>query len=213
MARLALRASTTVFCFRNVSRDEAVNYVLSLIYLLLKEDSQIAEKFHGPSISDPYTPFLRLLQRQNSFAQELAALALASIVAARPNKSIAGTAGEEEEDSFGVSTSSGGSSSDAIVQIILSFIDWICGQLRKPSDQPPESVVHALAMLLYERGIRPAVVRGKCSHTRPQSARTSIGPVPMDVLECGLRRRKRLTAVLHPCVRPPPPSPSTAAHR
>ena len=78
----------------------------------------------------------------------------------------AASAGEDEEDdSFGVSTSNGGgagSSSDAIVQIILSFIDWICGQLRKPSDTPPESVVHALAVLLYERGVRPAVVRAGC---------------------------------------------------
>ena len=60
---------TMLTVLRNVSRDEAVNYVLSLIHLLLKEDSGVAERFHGASIPDPYTPFLRLLQRQNSFAQ------------------------------------------------------------------------------------------------------------------------------------------------
>lgn len=153
---------------KNVSREEAVNYVLSLIFLMLKENSSIAARFHGAGIQDPYTPLLRLLQRQNSFAQELAALALAAIVAARPDRSAMAAvqdAGDEDDDSISLASGNGGaagvsSSSAAVIQIILSFIDWICGQLRKPADQPPENVVHALAVLLYERGVRPAVVRG-----------------------------------------------------
>ena len=153
---------------KNVSREEAVNYVLSLIFMMLKEDSGIAARFHGAAISDPYTPLLRLLQRQNSFAQELAALALAAIVAARPDRSAMAAAqggDEEDEDSISLAAGNGGaagmgSSAAAVIQIVLSFIDWICGQLRKPAEQPPESVVHALAVLLYERSVRPAVVRG-----------------------------------------------------
>ena len=144
-----------------------MNYILALVHLLIKEDFSIVENFHCSSISDPYTPFLRLLQRQQTVSQELSALALAAILSTRPDKTamaIHASQISENGSSNGTMTGDGviSSSSAAIVQIILSFIDWICGQLRKPSEKQPESVIHALAVLLYERGVRPAVLKAGC---------------------------------------------------
>ena len=67
----------------------------------------------------------------------------------------------DDDDSIAFSESNGNTPNAAMVQIVLSFIDWICGQLRKSSDEPSEIIIHALAVLLYDRGVRPAVVRGK----------------------------------------------------
>eukprot|EP00199_Chlamydomonas_sp_CCMP681_P000500 CAMPEP_0119101222 /NCGR_PEP_ID=MMETSP1180-20130426/332_1 /TAXON_ID=3052 ORGANISM="Chlamydomonas cf sp, Strain CCMP681" /NCGR_SAMPLE_ID=MMETSP1180 /ASSEMBLY_ACC=CAM_ASM_000741 /LENGTH=464 /DNA_ID=CAMNT_0007085307 /DNA_START=21 /DNA_END=1415 /DNA_ORIENTATION=+ len=164
---------------KSVSSVETGNYVLALLLQMLQEQPQRARYFHQPSeqhqgsVPDPYTPFLRLLLRQDWFTQEKAARVLASIIEARPKVSLAFSNGVLSTDDAGTM---GGP--DPAEQHISTFIDWLVGQLKRPFN-PTKSVpvsVSVLAVLLKERGCRQLFLRAGGATLLPPLLKASNSP-------------------------------------
>lgn len=91
--------------------------------------------------------------------QEKACLLLSAVVASRPDKAglVAAGPGTSASAAAGApSTSAAAAAADEVQKAVASFIDWLCAQLRRPSD-PARSVptaVHALSQLLREPPMR-----------------------------------------------------------
>lgn len=152
---------------KNVTKDETVQYVLALLDDMLEADSGAAKLFHQINAAaaaagedggtdahtpppDPYTILLRLLQRNDWFTDEKAALVLAAVIDARPNKSELGRALAE-----------GAGQRDLVARTVTAFLEWTLGQLRHPS-HPTRAVptaVHCLAVLLREGPVRAMFCR------------------------------------------------------
>ncbi len=95
----------------------------------------------------------RLLQRQDWFTQEKACKLLAIVIDSRPRKSSAFANGILSSD---VGSSSSHSGTEPAEGAISSFMDWLCAQLRRPSN-PSKSIptaISALSALLREKGCR-----------------------------------------------------------
>lgn len=146
---------------KNVAKDETVQYVLALLEAMLEAEPDRAALFHQRSdlqaqiMPDPYTIFLRLLQRNDWYTQEKACLILTSIFQCRPDKAQLAT----QPLPPGAPTSAAGA--DPTCQAITTFVDWLCAQLRRPS-HPTLSVpssVHALSIMLREAPVRVMVHR------------------------------------------------------
>lgn len=147
---------------KNVTKDETVQYVLALIDDMLEADPSSAALFHqlqdsgeasgdAPGqVLDSYSILLRLLQRNDWFTQEKAALALAASLAARP-----------EKGSLGKALAEGGAQRDPVARTVTSFLEWIVLQLRRPA-HPSRAVptaVHCQAVLLRETPVRSLIFR------------------------------------------------------
>lgn len=146
---------------KNVTKDETVQYVLALVEQMLAEDSSRARLFHVLSSTGPggpldaYQILLRLLHRNDWFTQEKACLLLTAVLASRPDKAALVAAGPSTSASAAAAAPST-SAADEVQKAVASFIDWLCAQLRRPSD-PARSVptaVHALSQLLREPPMR-----------------------------------------------------------
>ncbi|WPT13970.1 Putative V-type proton ATPase subunit H [Picochlorum sp. SENEW3] len=143
---------------QNVTKEETVQYVLALVDEVLEGNSQRARFFFSltygegeDSVLDPYGILLRLLQRDDWFTQEKAALILSQVVAHRPNKEALGEAVMPDGTLVG----------DDVGKAILAFIDWCLSQLRRPA-HPVNAVptaVHCLAVMLREKPVRPLVCK------------------------------------------------------
>ena len=114
---------------------------------------------------DAYQILLRLLHRNDWFTQEKACLLLTAVLESRPNKADLRVAAASQD---GPSTSSGvvvaaevaaapsNAGAEEVHKAAAAFVDWLCAQLRRPSD-PSRSVptaVHALSQLLREPPLR-----------------------------------------------------------
>jgi len=143
---------------KNVTKDETVQYALALIEDMLETDSSSAELFHqmdrgadGSGMSkDPYSILLRLLQRNDWFTQEKAALALSAALSASPDKVALGKALTE-----------GGAQVDPVARTVTAFLEWIVLQLRRPA-HPVRAIptaVHCLSVLLREPSVRALFFR------------------------------------------------------
>lgn len=152
-----LYAAALLSVLKNVTKDETVQYVLALLDDMLEADSSSAKFFHHlePTVSDdgtadlpppdPYTILLRLLQRNDWFTDEKAALVLAAILGARPNKAVLGKA-----------LAQGAGQRDPVARTVAAFLEWILGQLRHPS-HPTRAVptaIHCLSVILREGPVR-----------------------------------------------------------
>ncbi|PSC76439.1 V-type proton ATPase subunit H-like [Micractinium conductrix] len=156
---------------KNVTKDETVQYVLALLEEMLAADSGRAQLFHVLSTTGPggaldaYQILLRLLHRNDWFTQEKACLLLTAVLESRPNKADLRVAAASQD---GPSTSSGvvvaaevaaapsNAGAEEVHKAAAAFVDWLCAQLRRPSD-PSRSVptaVHALSQLLREPPLR-----------------------------------------------------------
>jgi hypothetical protein len=118
---------------------------------------------------DAYQILLRLLHRNDWFTQEKACLLLSAVLASRPDRgslqaprSSSGSSGAAAADGSGASSSSPPAlPADEVAKAAMTFIDWLCAQLRRPSD-PTRSVptaVHALSQLLREAPLRAMLHR------------------------------------------------------
>eukprot|EP00887_Chlorella_sp_A99_P006497 scaffold3.g6497.t1 len=145
---------------KNVTKDETVQYVLAMLEEMLSVDESRAALFHQTAAAvstgrtDAYAIFLRLLQRNDWFTQEKACLLLTAALGSRP--------GQGSLDDGG--TAAGPSGAGGVEGTVAALVDWLCGQLRRPSD-PTRSVptaVHALSRLLREASVRPVVHRAGC---------------------------------------------------
>lgn len=90
-----------------------------------------------------------------SASQEKACLLLTAVLASRPDKAALVAAGPSTSASAAAAAPST-SAADEVQKAVASFIDWLCAQLRRPSD-PARSVptaVHALSQLLREPPMR-----------------------------------------------------------
>jgi V-type H+-transporting ATPase subunit H len=156
---------------KNVTKDETVQYVLALLDDMLESNSSSAALFHQldtvsgandgagssagdaqgvASIPDPYSILLRLLQRNDWFTDEKAALILAAVLDARPDKADLGKALAE-----------GAGQRDLVARTVAAFLEWTLGQLRHPS-HPTRGIptaMHCLAVLLREVPVRAMFCR------------------------------------------------------
>lgn len=151
---------------RNVTKEETVQYILALLLQMLQANPSHAQLFHQlPTSTDPYSIFLRLLQRNDWFTQDKACQLLVQIVQSRPLKGSFTHIASSSTATTSSSLSAGSGSADPAEQQITSFIDWLCGQLRRhpvsnasggitgvPKQVP--SAVSALAVLLREKPLR-----------------------------------------------------------
>ncbi|KAK9845988.1 hypothetical protein WJX81_007801 [Elliptochloris bilobata] len=145
---------------RNVTKEDTVQYVLAVLDDMLTHDASRAKLFHAPlgkqpdRPRDPYTIFLRLLQRTDWFTQEKACRLLTAILGARPGKAVAEAPPGPMMN--GAASSSVAASapcapppqaeSGAVQSVLVSFTGWLCSQLRRPSN-PGRSVPAAVAAL------------------------------------------------------------------
>jgi V-type H+-transporting ATPase subunit H len=140
---------------RNISKEETVEYVLALIDDMLTANPKRARLFHDKSLSneDTYEPFLRLLWKGNWFIQEKSCKILSTIVSVRPKVQNGGILNAESSDSKSKLTT--------INDVLRGLVDWLCSQLRNPSD-PTWSVpivINSLATLLREASVRSLFVQ------------------------------------------------------
>ncbi|XP_078163215.1 putative V-type proton ATPase subunit H [Carex rostrata] len=141
---------------RNISKEETVEYVLALIDDMLTANPMRARLFHDKSLSDEdtYDPFLRLLWKGNWFIQEKSCKILSTIVSVRPKVQNGGILNGESSGSKSKLTT--------IHDVLRGLVDWLCSQLRNPSD-PTCSVpvaINCLATLLKEASVRSLFVQG-----------------------------------------------------
>lgn len=127
---------------KNVTKDETVQYVLALFDTLLTEAISHAVLLHSAAQQgrlDVYSILLRLLSRKDWYTQEKASQLLALAIASRPMQD----------------------NPLEIENVIVSYVDWICGQLRRPvhSSKSIPAVVHAASIILKDRAIRSTFVR------------------------------------------------------
>jgi len=122
----------------------------------------------APAPADACAVLLRLLQRPDWFTQEKAARVLADALAARPPRSGgSGGGGGAPAPASSSSAPSNGidaaptSSEPAPDPITAAFLDWCCGQLRRPSNpaRSAPAAVRALSLLLSGKGARAAFTR------------------------------------------------------
>lgn len=146
---------------RNVTKEETVQYILALLLQMLRANPSRAKLFHqfgGDSAvgHEPYTIFLRLLQRTDWFTQEKSCKLLTHIIQARPQKGAPfvhmASSSSQASSSAAAVTGPG----DPAEQPITNFVEWLCGQLRRPSN-PTKAVptsISALAVLLRDKPTR-----------------------------------------------------------
>jgi len=135
---------------RNVTKEETVQYVMALIdEMLAANPSRVSLFFtqseqHMASLPDPYTLFVRLLQRSDWFTQQKACRLLSIVLDCRPG----GPA--HDPGSYNAVAAEG------VEQVIVSFLDWLCSQLRRPTHQSQSvpTSVSALACLLKDTSVR-----------------------------------------------------------
>ncbi|KAK3269976.1 hypothetical protein CYMTET_21603 [Cymbomonas tetramitiformis] len=169
----AAYAQTFLTLVRNITKNDVVQYALALIDDMLSADEGRAALFHvnveldSESSVDPYTPLLKLLQKDDWFTQEAASRVLVRVIAARPGR------GSEvltiEDDTARVDGTGASSSSETafevapglLGQVVSTYVDWLCNQLRRPThpSRSAREAVCALAILLRERSIRPLFLR------------------------------------------------------
>lgn len=122
---------------------------------------------------DPYTVFLRLLQRADWFTQEKACKLLAAVIACRPEKAAPASA-----------AAAGVSEADPADAALAGLMDWIGAQLKKPT-HPTKGVptaVNALAILLLERGARSHCIRSGVLAALPPLLATAASPTASQLM-------------------------------
>eukprot|EP01025_Chloroclados_australasicus_P037275 TRINITY_DN37_c0_g1_i1.p2 TRINITY_DN37_c0_g1~~TRINITY_DN37_c0_g1_i1.p2 ORF type:complete len:465 (-),score=79.62 TRINITY_DN37_c0_g1_i1:387-1781(-) len=139
---------------RNVTKEEVVQYVLAVLDEMVTSFPSKAVLFHdhsvrslNPEAPEHFTIFLRLLSRQDWYTQEKAARLLAAVLNCRPNKADLKVEPDTPTDAI---------PQDKLTQTIQQFVDWLVGQLRRPTNEKRsvQVTVSVLAVLLKERGVR-----------------------------------------------------------
>eukprot|EP01026_Neomeris_dumetosa_P071168 TRINITY_DN71663_c0_g3_i1.p1 TRINITY_DN71663_c0_g3~~TRINITY_DN71663_c0_g3_i1.p1 ORF type:complete len:299 (-),score=40.52 TRINITY_DN71663_c0_g3_i1:343-1239(-) len=153
---------------RNVTKEEVVQYVVAVLEDMITTFPQKAVLFHdqshkalNPQVPEPYTIFMRLLSRQDWFTQEKAAHLLVAVLDCRPDKSDLKVEPDTPSDAI---------PQDKLTQTVQQFVDWLVGQLRRPTNEKRSAqvAVGSLAVLLRERGVRALFLKaGGLSFFKP----------------------------------------------
>ncbi|KAJ9521211.1 hypothetical protein QJQ45_022950 [Haematococcus lacustris] len=175
---------------RAVTKDDTVQYVLALLLQMLQENPLRAKYFHqtpdpeSASSLDPYTVFLRLLQRQEWVAQEKAAKLLTAIIDSRPMKSLAFNNGILSSDPSSALQLASFGGPDPAEAHISSFVDWLIGQMKRPSavNKSVPISISILAVLLRERGTRQLFLRAGGVQLLPSMIKSSNSPANSQLL-------------------------------
>jgi V-type H+-transporting ATPase subunit H len=155
---------------RNVTKEETVQYILALLLQMLRANPARAGLFHqvgeahaaaaggaaGQSDLNPYVVLLRLLQRADWFTQEKSCKLLTRVIAARPHRDAPFVHVASSSAAAAAGNSAAAGPGDPAEPHITSFVEWLCGQLRRPSN-PTKSVptaISALAVLLRDKATR-----------------------------------------------------------
>jgi V-type H+-transporting ATPase subunit H len=151
---------------RNVNKDETVEYALGILEEMVDNDGALARELLRANHADPYSVFLRLLQRPDVFTQNKAAKLLAVALEARPDKNAPVGAAAAEAAAAEASSSSGGGFSSSAEEVahrdplLLNFVEYLCGQLRRPLDaSSTATATFALSRRLKETRIRALFIR------------------------------------------------------
>jgi len=181
-------AKTFLTVIRNITKDDVVQYTLATIKAMFDADESKAALFTADGM-DPYTPLLKLLQKDDRFTQDTACQVLVCILAARPGKdtSLAAENGVQRLDASGASSSS---SSEVVHQgpvgeVVVSFVEWLCQQLRKAnfnSERSPRALVAAAAKLLVERPTRYIFLRSGGAQLLVPLLKLSSAPANVQLL-------------------------------
>lgn len=117
---------------RNVTKEETVQYILALLLQMLQDNPSRAQLFHQlPASTDPYAIFLRLLQRSDWFTQDKACRLLVAVIQSRPHKGAFTHVASSSSQAAAAAAGSSSGPADPAEQHISSFVDWLCGQLRR----------------------------------------------------------------------------------
>ncbi|XP_068665727.1 V-type proton ATPase subunit H-like [Aristolochia californica] len=147
-----------VSILRDILKEETIEYVLALIDEMLTANPKQARLFHDKSLvnEDTYEPFLRLLWKDNWFIQEKSCKILSMIVSARPKS-------QDSVVSNGQTASYSKNKFTTIDDVLKGLVDWLCGQLRKPSHPTcgVPTAVNSLATLLREPFVRSSFVQAE----------------------------------------------------
>mmetsp|Transcript_26756 Transcript_26756/g.58258 ORF Transcript_26756/g.58258 Transcript_26756/m.58258 type:complete len:480 (-) Transcript_26756:1191-2630(-) len=181
-------AHTFLTVLRNITKDDVVQYTLALIKQILVVDESKAALFHADGL-DPYTPLLKLLQRDDRFTQETACQVLVCLLASRPGKGIdlAVDNGAQRVDA----TETSSSSSNEILQlgpagdVVVSLVEWLCQQLRQAnfnSERSPRTLVATAAKLLVERPTRLIFLRSGGAQLLVPLLKLSSSPANVQLL-------------------------------
>ncbi|GFH06784.1 v-type proton ATPase subunit H, partial [Haematococcus lacustris] len=157
---------------------------------MLQENPLRAKYFHqtpdpeSASSLDPYTVFLRLLQRQEWVAQEKAAKLLTAIIDSRPMKSLAFNNGILSSDPSSALQLASFGGPDPAEAHISSFVDWLIGQMKRPSavNKSVPISISILAVLLRERGTRQLFLRAGGVQLLPSMIKSSNSPANSQLL-------------------------------
>lgn len=168
---------------RNVTKEETVQYILALLLQMLRTNPSRAKLFHqlsGDSAAahDPYSIFLRLLQRTDWFTQEKSCKLLTQIIQARPNKGAPFTHMASSSSHASSSAAASAGPGDPAEQAITNFVEWLCGQLRRPSN-PTKAVptsISALAVLLRDKPTRAVFTQAGGVQLMGPLLRSCTGP-------------------------------------
>lgn len=145
---------TFMTVIRNVTKEETVQYVLAHLDNIISGDPSRAALFHQGGLTggfDPYTLFLRLLQRNDWFTQSRASRLLVAVLNGRPNK----------RSAVRGSTSTVSAADEGVQATQVAYVEWLCSQLRRPS-HPTRSVpavVGDLASALQDADMRHLYTR------------------------------------------------------
>eukprot|EP00798_Chlamydomonas_sp_ICE-L_P029127 gene29127-32345_t len=165
-----------------VTKEDTVQYVLTVLLQLLQENPGRAKLFHPSeqSSTEPYTVLLRLLQRPDWPTQEKAARILTAVIESRPKKGGAFVNGYLAADQTPGSSFQAQGAPDAAEGHITTFIEWLCSQLRRPSNPSPYHHLHRHITTFIE---------WLCSQLRRPSNPSRSVPTAAAVLSALLKER------------------------
>ncbi|QDZ25757.1 subunit H of vacuolar ATP synthase [Chloropicon primus] len=148
---------------RSIASEEVVQYVLALLEDMIKEGgspvvSLLKQATTGQGSGDTCAILLRMLQRPDWFTKEKAAFVLSSLL------SFSGV-GPGSSSSLGDDPSTS--------QSLHTFVEWLCNELRTPSnDRSEQTTITCLSLLLKSMEIREIFLKSNgvgclCAHLAP----------------------------------------------
>eukprot|EP00213_Chloropicon_mariensis_P005681 CAMPEP_0197472388 /NCGR_PEP_ID=MMETSP1309-20131121/3580_1 /TAXON_ID=464262 /ORGANISM="Genus nov. species nov., Strain RCC998" /LENGTH=493 /DNA_ID=CAMNT_0043010897 /DNA_START=147 /DNA_END=1628 /DNA_ORIENTATION=+ len=148
---------------RSIASEEVVQYVLALLEDMIKEGGStivglLKRATTGQGSGDTCAILLRMLQRPDWFTQEKAAFVLSSLLSpagdtattttTTSSSSSAGQAGQSTSEPLGSSHS------------VETFVEWLCNELRRPSNgRSEETTITCLSLLLRNQNTREVFLK------------------------------------------------------
>jgi len=144
---------------RSIASEEVVQYVLALLEDMVKEGGSkvvglLKAATTGQGSGDTCAILLRMLQRPDWFTQEKAAFVLSSLLSFTPAAASPATSAPLAAMAP-PSSSSSAAAPAASSHSVHTFVEWLCNELRRPSNERSEATaITCLSMLLKDQETR-----------------------------------------------------------